>query len=106
MQISKYLVITPSAMKYSSKASVKLIEKLGKTYIPSNAVVLKLNLDLPDALFKKPQLEATLKVSADQVSRPIIEPEVLQNIQQVLNQQLGIDLQINVVQDEKVKKGK
>lgn len=102
MNVTKYLVITPAQSYYRGKPSIKMLDKLsGKNSIPSNAVVLKLNLDLPDALFVKPQLEAHIVVKPDQVSKPVISPEVLQNIQQVMNQQLGVEMQINVVESKK-----
>lgn len=104
MYINKYLVITPSAQKYSGKAGVKLIDKLGRGSIPSNAVVLKLNLELPDALFQKPQLEATIKVNSDQVSKPVITPDVIENIREVLQKNMGIDLTIAVVENKEKKK--
>lgn len=101
MEISKYLVITPSSKKYG-KPTVKLIDKTKGNTIASNAVVLKLNLDLPDALFQKPQLEAKIRVNPDQVSKPIIEPSVIQNIKEVLKQHSGIDLTISIIEDANV----
>lgn len=98
MNVTKYLVITQGDKSW--KSSVKLLNKLGTAKIAANAVVLKLNLDLPDALFKKPQLEATLKVDADQVSAPVIQPEILQNIQQVMSQQFGVDMNIQIVHNK------
>lgn len=103
MELRKYLVITPPTSRYRGVPNVKLINKLGKSSIASNAVVLKLNLDLPDALFQKPQLEATIKVAPDQVSKPVIEPEVLQNIQEVMKKQLGVDITLTVVEEKKKK---
>ena len=83
----------------SWKSTVKLLDKLSeKTKIPSNSVVLKLNLELPDALFKKPQLEASITIDNDQVSKPLINGQTIHNIQEIVSQQLGVDLSINVVE--------
>lgn len=65
----------------------------------ANSVVLKLNLDLPETLFKKPQLEATIAVDPDKVSAPVITSKILDNIQEALQKSVGANLGINVIED-------
>lgn len=52
--------------------------------------------DLPDALFKKPLLEAKISVPADKVSPAVIDASVTDNIAQVVRQNLGIDMKITL----------
>lgn len=95
--LTKYLVIT--ANRKWGGLDAKLISKLGTSAIPANAVVIKLNMELPAALFTKPQLEATIKVDERSVSKPVIDAEVLENITALMNKNLGIDMKISVVEN-------
>lgn len=105
MLIVKYLIVTPVFSRYNaekvSKADVKIVASLKESKMASNAVALRLNLELPDEIFKKPTFEATIKVDSDKVSQPVIEADVLDNIQEAISKQLGIDLKINVVEATK-----
>lgn len=98
MEINQYLIISPGARSYKPK--IKLVASLSGT-MPSNSVALKLNIHLPDSLFKKPQLQATIKIKDSDVSKPVINAEVLDNIKEAVSTQLGVDLTINVVEPEK-----
>lgn len=97
MIIRKYLVVTQGKTKYSSP-KVKLINDIKNSIIQANSVVLKLNLELPDSLFQKPQLEATIVIDKNMVSQPTINADVIDNIKDVLKQQLGAELLISVVE--------
>lgn len=97
MEINKYLIISEGTKKWN--ANVKIANTL-KGKMPSNAVVLKLNLILPDSLFKKPQLQATIKINEEDVSKPVINVETLNNITEVFNKQFGIDLTIKHVEPD------
>ncbi len=104
MNIIKYLIITPKYSRYNQThptgADVKIIASLKGGRIPSNAVPLKLELNLPDALFSRPQLQATIKIDESSVSAPVIDAQVLDNIKQELQKQIGVDLTINIVENE------
>lgn len=100
MEISKYLIITPK-FRYSrsrpSGAEIRLISSLSESKMASNAVAIKLNFDLPDAMFVKPQLQASIKVPADKVSQPIIDANVLDNIKETIEKQTGLEITLNLV---------
>ncbi len=97
MVINQYLIISEGARKYSP--SVKLVKTLKGT-MPSNSIALKLNIHIPDAIFKKPQLEATIKINESDITKPLINAETIDNIKQVLSQNLGIDMTIQMVEPE------
>jgi hypothetical protein len=105
MEIFTYLVITPVYKNsYSDKpyrADLKLVKSVKGTSMASNAVPIKLALEIPDELFSKPQLQATIKIDKNKVSAPVIDAEVLDNITEMINKQLGVDLKINLVTKEK-----
>jgi len=66
--------------------------------LAADEVAMQLTIRVPDALFRRPQLEAAITVPADQVSRPTIDAQVLDNIRAELVRQLGVDLRIAVVE--------
>lgn len=61
-------------------------------------VAMALTIRLPDALFKKPSLRATVDVPSTCVSAPVIDSKVVDNIREVVSQQLGIEMTIAVVE--------
>jgi hypothetical protein len=63
-------------------------------------VAVAVNLRLPEALFKRPQLSACITVPEGAAPAPVINAEVVDNIRQVMQQQLGIDMTISVVENE------
>jgi hypothetical protein len=100
MQINKYLILTPTYFNGSKRLKnidVKVCASTSGT-MAANAIALKLNLNLPDELFLKPQLEATINVDKDKVTAPVITAEILHNIQQEIQNIIGVDLKINIVE--------
>lgn len=66
-----------------------------------NEVALKLNLELPDELFKKPTLEATVRVPKEAANPPVITAEVVDNVQDIIKQQTGFSVKLTVVEQDK-----
>lgn len=69
--------------------------------LSSNEVAFKLNLELPDALFTKPRLEATISVPESAVSAPVIEAETIDNVAEAIKKATGLDVRVWVEQGEK-----
>jgi hypothetical protein len=67
-------------------------------------VAIWLQVDLPEALFKRPNLQARIRVPEAQAPF-VITPEVQQNIAQVVQEQLGITMQISANTDTQPKGG-
>jgi hypothetical protein len=63
---------------------------------------VKIKVEVPAALFLTPAIEAKVIVPESAVSAPVIKAEVLDNIQQLVEQQLGMKLQISVVEPTEV----
>lgn len=96
--LERYFIITPSSDRWR-EPTVKLVTKTTGVNIAGNAVVMKINLKLPEALFKKPQLEATIMVNSDQISKPLISADVMDNIKEVLKKQTSADVEIRIIED-------
>lgn len=60
-------------------------------------VAMKINLELPNALFTKPQLEASLTVPNEAVNKEVLTPQVTDNIAQAIKQSTGLDMVIRIV---------
>lgn len=88
-----YLAISPG--KFSS-LNARIQKKLPR--MAANERCMKLTVTVPKALFGTPQLEAKITVPDTSVSAPVITPEVLNNIKQVMSQQLGVDMTISIVE--------
>lgn len=100
MEISCFLIVSEGKKRYSP--NIKIVKSL-KGNMPSNAVAIKVNLNLPDSIFKKPQLQATIKIDESDVSKPVIDAKVLDNIKAEMSKYLGIDMSINIVEPKQKK---
>lgn len=69
-----------------------------------NEIAVRLEIELPDELFAKPRLEATIKVPKEAVSAPIIPAEVIDNTQDIIKQSTGFEVRLTAVAEEKKKK--
>ncbi len=94
IEISHYIIISPGTKKYRPK--LKLVSTLAGA-MPANAVALKLNIQLPASIFNKPQLQATIKIKEEDLAKPVIDAQVLDNIKATFQQNFGIDMNIQVV---------
>ncbi len=98
MKISQYIIVkgkkkgTYSYRTYSSRMS-KTNPKLD-----ADEVAVKVTLELPDAIFDKPTFEAKINVPEDAVSRPVIESSVIDNVQEIIKQNTGFEVRLEVVE--------
>jgi hypothetical protein len=69
-------------------------------HLAINERLLKLEIEVPKALFETAQLSAEIKVPEDAINSPVIETEILDNIREVVNQQTGVDLEIRIVEPQ------
>jgi len=96
MKIERYLVV---GKQRNHKPSARLT--VTTPGLEWHEIAIKLALDIPDDLFTKPQLEASIIVPNDALSAPVIEAETTDNIQRIISKELGVDLQISVVEEVK-----
>lgn len=64
-----------------------------------NEISIKCNLELPDEIFKKPVLTASIVVPDKAINRKPIDAELTNNIEQVLQQNLGMEIKLTVGQE-------
>jgi hypothetical protein len=100
MKTERYLIISSKESNWTEGEYICNGFRVTKTKpsLRANEVAIKIELDVPDMLFQRPQLSAKIKVSEDRVSAPVIDATVIDNIQETIKQQHGIDLTIALVE--------
>ena len=75
------------------KPTVRVTAK--KPALAKDEVPVQMTLSLPKALFKRPQITASVRV-ADDLAPAVITAEVQDNIAQAIRDRLGMDVRITV----------
>lgn len=100
MKTSRYLVVKGRKSYLDRWECQQVRITTGKPRLGPNEHAIKIDLDLPDVLFERPQLVASIVVPVDSVSKPIIEAETIDTIQEVLESIVGVDLTITLVEPD------
>lgn len=61
----------------------------------ANEVAIAIDIDLPDALFERPQLTAKISVAQDSLGEVLAVAEVADNVGQMLSEQLGVQVHVS-----------
>lgn len=103
MKIEKYLVIGAEKSRYGYlKEKVELRERVPT--LKGNQVSLRLQITIPDAVFKRPQLEASLVVPDTAIAPLNISPEMTDNISKIVKETTGLTIAVKVVEHEEEKR--
>jgi len=97
LQASGYLVLRRSGWRLSARWL-----KTKPTSTTPNEVVVHLSVEVPDALFERPQLTAVLTVDRSKVPSAEIEEKVLISAAQILEAQTG--LRVEFVKEEPIER--
>jgi hypothetical protein len=91
------------AVKKNRKTWKGLSARLTNTTpsLASGEVAIKVVVNVPDALFTRPILQASINVPEGAVSKPVIDATVLDNIKESLNQQFGLDVRVSLVENDR-----
>lgn len=95
MRIEGFLVIEGNEGRFGHWTGRIARVTARKPRTAANEVALQLTIEIPDAMFMKPVLQARMVVPPEAVSAPVIEPEVANNIAELVRDQLGIKLHIS-----------
>lgn len=90
--VEAYLVVKP---KNSYSLTARLALK--KPSLAKDEIAVKVTISVPDALFNRPQLQASITIPESAVTAPVVNATVLDNIQEVLSQQTGLDVAVRLV---------
>lgn len=89
-----YLVLKPG--KWPSELKGRLANKLPSLAV--GEVPVKIDVNVPDALFKRAQLQAKITIPESAVTAPVVTAEVLDNVREILSQQTGLDVTVSLVE--------
>ncbi len=67
----------------------------------SDEVAIFLRIELPNALFEKPQLIADIKVPASAVPKNEITAEVIDNVEEAIKTATGLEMRVSIVEPPK-----
>ena len=70
-----------------------------------NEVAIKMNLEIPDEVFNRPQLSATVKIPDGIVKTKVVEAEIIDNIQEVIKQCEGVNINLTIVESKEDNNG-
>ena len=92
MKLKFYLTV-------NSRGSVKTTKT--KPALDWDEIAINCNLELPDALFKKPSMEATIIIPDEAALPQIITAETANNIKEAIEQAAGINVRISFPEIDK-----
>jgi|SRR5581483_3900329 len=97
MKIDKYIIVSasPSRFGQSFKPHLRMVERTPT--LKGNEVGLRLLIELPDALFKRPTLEAKFSVDEKMVPKIEITPGVIKNMENLIKENIGMNVHIDLV---------
>ena len=88
MKIEKWLTI-------SSLGSARITAK--KPDLKWNEISMKLDISLPDSLFQKPYLEASITIPEEAAVPSLITSEVVENVKEAINMSTELELNVSVI---------
>lgn len=88
MRTQFYLVVTDGG-------SVKAVKN--QPNLNWNEVAIYLNLELPQELFQKPRLQASIVVGANSVAPTQIDVETSDNIREAIESATGLEVRLEII---------
>lgn len=85
-------------MTINSRGAARLTK--GRPSLYADEISMQLNMELPDALFRKPRLEASIKIPEEAVQTEVINSDVTDNISEAIKSSTGLDVVIRIVNPE------
>ena len=93
-----FYLILKKKTGYMSRLVGRLCTKLPA--LAAGEIPVKITVELPAALFTRPQFQAKVIIPESSVMKPVIDADVLDNVRQVLEQQTGMDIRVSLVENE------
>lgn len=94
MKVSNWLIIDKNGIKAARKT---------KPALDWDEIAIKVNLDIPNELFQRPTIEATVQVK--DIPNNAYEPEIVLDTVDLIEQQTGAKINFKVVPAEEAENG-
>jgi len=92
MKEQAYLVIGPTGIRGVRKSKPKL---------GFDEISVRIELDIPDTIFKRPHIEAYIKVGDEAITPNKISPETFINTKKLIEQETGMKIDLRILPAEK-----
>lgn len=96
LELTCYLIVKKKKNGWTSSLSARL--SLTSPSLRPGEVAIKTFVKLPNALFEKPSLQATITVPDASVFKKDMDAQVLSNIEEIIAQQTGATIELRVVE--------
>lgn len=90
-------------LKVNHKGAVNVTKTA--PYLSNNEVSVYITVELPDVLFKKPQISANIKVDEKNVQPFTIDADTLNNVKDAIELSTGMDITIKLENPEVLNHG-
>lgn len=91
MKVKFFLVVNDRGTTRTNKT---------KPDLKLNEVSIAMNLEIPDSVFKRPQLEATIQLAEKDMPVQHIPVEMQDNLRQALEKAAGVHVKLEIIQPE------
>lgn len=100
MMLDKFLVIRGERSRYGGlKLTAKLAER--EPNMDGKEIALHLQIEIPEALFKRPYLQAKMKLPDELVPKLSITPEITTNLERIIKERTGLEMVVRVSEHDK-----
>lgn len=99
MQISQYIIVKKKT-RWSRGGMYSSRMTSNNPVVEPDEIAVNVILELPDALFQRSTLQANIVIPESAVTRPVIEAEVINNVQDIIKQNSGFDVRLEVINKE------
>lgn len=89
---------TACYLKVKSNGSVSVSKN--RPYTDINEVAVGLTIDLPDVLFKRPQIEASITVASDNVQPFHVDADTTNLVKNAIQSATGFEVKLTVINPE------
>lgn len=91
METESYLIIGRTGIRGTRKT---------KPPLAWDEISIKIKLELPDELFQRPLIEASITVDKDTILPETINPEIVINTKELIEQSTGCKIDFKVIKEE------
>jgi hypothetical protein len=97
MCVGEFYLVVKKKNGWMSRLAARL--SLKAPAIKAGEVPVKLTIRVPETLFERPQLQATVTIPPECVTPPVLDAKVMDNVREVLQKQTGMDIRVSVVEN-------
>lgn len=95
MIVQKYLIISKTG---------NIVVRQQPPRLSANEIAVRFSLDVPNELFQRPVLEASMKIPKEAIPATKITPKITDNLEQIIKEATGLNMVVSIIPIEEDKK--